>query len=281
MMLRSIATALLAAPMLVCAQDATKDAPKPAAKPAAKASAKGGAQIAVAHVNGVAVPQSRMEFMMEQQRSRGAPDNVQSRTMMREELINREVVAQEAQKSGLAKSSDVQAQMDIARQEILVGAYLRDWAKKHPVSDAEIQQEYDRARAQTGDKEYRARHILVENEDQAKTIITDLNKGAKFDELAKKSSKDAGSKDRGGDLDWNVPSAFDKQFSDAMVKLERGKYTQTPVQTRFGFHVIQLDDVRPVKFPGIEEVKGRIQQQIQQHKVDELVRGLRAKAKVE
>src|SRR5439155_4196364 len=154
MMLRSIAAALLAAPILVCAQDASKDAPqpaakqdapKPAAKPAAKAAAKAGAKEPVAVVNGVAVPQSRMEFMMEQQRGRGAPDNQQSRTMMREELVNREVVAQEAQKSGLAKSSEVQMQMDIARQEILVGAYLRDWAKKHPVSDAEIQQEYDKA----------------------------------------------------------------------------------------------------------------------------------------
>jgi peptidyl-prolyl cis-trans isomerase C len=282
MTLRSLAAALLAAPMLVCAQDAAKeDAPKPAAKPAAKAAAKASARDAVAHVNGVAVPASRMEFMMEQQRSRGAPDNQQARSMMREELVNREVVSQEAQKSGLAKSTEVQTQLDIARQEILVGAYLRDWVKKHPVSDAEIQKEYDRARAQTGDKEYRARHILVENEDQAKAIITDLNKGAKFDELAKKNSKDAGSKDRGGDLDWNVPSAFDKQFSDAMVNLEKGKYTATPVQTRFGFHIIQLDDVRPVRFPGMEEVKGRIQQQIQQQRVDELVRGLRAKAKVE
>lgn len=276
-MLRSIAAALLAAPLLVCAQDA----PKPAAKPAAKASARAGSKDAVAHVNGVAVPVSRMEFMMQQQRSRGAPDNEQARTMMREELVNREVVAQEAQKSGLAKSPEVQTQVDIARQEILVGAYLRDWVKKHPVSEAEIQQEYEKARAQTGDKEYRARHILVENEDQAKTLIADLNKGAKFDELAKKNSKDAGSKERGGDLDWNVPSAFDRQFSDAMVKLDKGKYTATPVQTRFGYHIIQLDDVRPVRFPGIEEVKPRIQQQIQQRKVDELVRGLRAKAKVE
>jgi peptidyl-prolyl cis-trans isomerase C len=153
--------------------------------------------------------------------------------------------------------------------------------KKHPVSDSEIQQEYERARSQTGDKEYRARHILVDNEDQAKALIADLNKGAKFDDLAKKNSKDAGSKERGGDLDWNVPAAFDKQFSDAMVKLDKGKYTAAPVQTRFGFHVIQLDDVRPVKFPSMEEVKPRIAQQIQQHKVDELVRGLRAKAKVE
>ena len=280
MKLKLFAAALLALPLLALAQDA-KDAPKPAAKPAAKAPAKSGSKEPVATVNGVAVPQSRMEFMMEQQRGRGSPDNQQTRSMMREELINREVVTQEAQKSGLAKSAEVQAQMDIARQEILVGAYLRDWVKKHPVSDTEIQQEYERARAQTGDKEYRARHILVDNEDQAKALIADLNKGAKFDDLAKKNSKDAGSKERGGDLDWNVPSAFDKQFSDAMVKLDKGKYTAAPVQTRFGFHVIQLDDVRPVKFPGMEEVKPRIAQQIQQHKVDELVRGLRAKAKVE
>ena len=280
MKLKLFAAALLALPMLAGAQDA-KDAPKPAAKPAAKAPAKPGSQEPVATVNGVAVPQSRMEFMMEQQRGRGSPDNQQARSMMREELINREVVTQEAQKSGLAKSAEVLAQMDIARQEILVGAYLRDWVKKHPVTDSEIQQEYERARAQTGDKEYRARHILVDNEDQAKALIADLNKGAKFDDLAKKNSKDAGSKERGGDLDWNVPTAFDKQFSDAMVKLDKGKYTAAPVQTRFGFHVIQLDDVRPVKFPGMEEVKPRIAQQIQQHKVDELVRGLRAKAKVE
>ncbi len=277
MKLKLLAAALVALPMLATAQDT----PKPAAKSAAKASAKSGGKQPVALVNGVAVPQSRMEFMMEQQRNRGAPDNQQTRTMMREELINREVVTQEAQKAGIAKSSEVQAQMDIARQEILVGAYLRDWVKKHPVSDADVQQEYDRARAQTGDKEYRARHILVDNEDQAKSLIADLNKGAKFDELAKKNSKDAGSKERGGDLDWNVPAAFDKQFSEAMVKLDKGKYTAAPVQTRFGYHVIQLDDVRPVKFPSLDEVKPRITQQLQQHKVDELVRGLRAKAKVE
>ena len=281
MKLKLLAAALLALPLLAAAQDAPKPEAKPAAKAAAKAPKSGGKGEPVATVNGVALPQSRMEFMMEQQRNRGAPDNQQTRSMMREELINREVVTQEAQRSGIAKSSEVQAQMDIARQEILVGAYLRDWVKKHPISDAELQQEYERARAQTGDKEYRARHILVDNEDQAKALIADLNKGAKFDELAKKNSKDAGSKERGGDLDWNVPAAFDKQFSDAMVKLDKGKYTAAPVQTRFGYHVIQLDDVRPVKFPSFEEVKPRIAQQLQQHKVDELVRGLRAKAKVE
>ncbi len=171
--------------------------------------------------------------------------------------------------------------MEIARQDVLVNTYLRDWVAKHPVSEAEMQQEYDKARGQAGDKEYRARHILVENEDQAKALIADLKKGAKFDDLASKNSKDAGSKDRGGDLDWQVPSAFDKTFSDAMVKLEKGKYTETPVRTRFGYHVIQLDDVRQTRFPTYAEVKPRIQQQMMQQKVDELIKGLRAKAKVE
>ena len=132
-----------------------------------------------------------------------------------------------------------------------------------------------------GEREYRARHILVETEDEAQAVIAQLKKGGKFDELAKKSSKDPGSKERGGDLDWNVPQTFDRQFSDAMVKLEKGKYTESPVRTRFGYHVIQLDDVRAMPFPQLADVKPRIQQQVMQMKVDELVRGLRAKAKVE
>ena len=157
----------------------------------------------------MAVPASYLEFMMQQQRGRGTPDNPQTRQMMRDELVNREIVSQEAQRQGLAKDAEVQMQLAVARQEILVGAYLRDWVKKHPVSEAEVQKEYERAKGQTGDKEYRARHILVENEDQAKQIVADLKKGAKFEELAAKNSKDPGSKDRGGDLDWHGPSDFD------------------------------------------------------------------------
>ncbi|MGH8690127.1 MAG: peptidylprolyl isomerase [Burkholderiales bacterium] len=235
----------------------------------------------VATVNGVPVPQARMEMMMLQQQARGAPDTEQLRGMVRDELVNREVLMQEAQKSGIARNAEVQTQLDLARQEIIVSAYLRDYARKHPVTDAEVQREYDRARAQHGEKEYRARHILVETEDQAKGVIADLKKGGKFDELATKNSKDPGSAQRGGDLDWNVPGTFDKQFSEAMVKLEKGKYTDAPVRTRFGFHVIQLDDVRPAKFAALAEVRPRIQQMLVQNKIEELVKGLRAKAKIE
>jgi len=269
-----LAAALLALPIAAFAQDAEKPAARKAKPAAAKADA-------IATVNGVAVPNARLEFLLNQQKQRGAPDNDQTRSMIRDELVNREVVAQEAQRSGLAKTAEVQTQMEIARQEILVGAYLRDWVKKHPVSDADVQKEYERAKSQSGEREYRARHILVESEDQAKNLIAELKKGAKFDELASKNSKDTGSAQRGGDLDWNVPGTFDKMFSDAMVKLEKGKYSEAPVKTRFGYHIIQLDDVRQTKFPALAEVKPRIQQQLAQHKVDELVRGLRAKAKVE
>jgi peptidyl-prolyl cis-trans isomerase C len=248
-----------------------------------KTAAKGATAKAapVAKVNGVAVPASHFDFIMQQQRSRGAPDNDQTRRMVREELVNREIVMQEAQRAGFAKNPEVQTQMEIARQEIVVGAYLRDWVQKHPVTDADVEREYERVKAQNGDKEYRARHILVDTEDEAKSIIAELKKGANFADLAQKRSKDPGSKDRGGDLDWNTPAAFDKAFSDAMVKLAKGTFTETPVQTRFGYHVIQLEDVRQTRFPALAEVKPRIQQQLTQQKVDELVRGLRAKAKVE
>jgi peptidyl-prolyl cis-trans isomerase C len=278
--IRIFAGAMLLVPALAMAQQVLekkeKD-PEKAAKPAAKLAA--GKPIAT--VNGVVVPQARADFLMQQQAQRGAPDTEQMRGAVREELINREVLAQEARKAGAEKAPEVQTQLDMVRQEIVVSYYLREFARKNPVTEAEIQKEYDRAKSQHGDKEYKARHILVESEDQAKGLIADLKKGAKFDELATKNSKDTGSAQRGGDLDWNVPGTFDKQFSEAMMKLEKGKYSEAPVKTRFGFHIIQLDDVRPAKFAAIGEVRPRIQQMLVQNKIEQLIKGLRAKAKIE
>jgi len=285
MKIRIIAVALLAVPALALGQQGlpTKEpAKQEPAKPAAKAKPAARAGNAIATVNGVAVPRARQDLLLQQQgQQSGMPDNDQTRAMVRDELINREVLAQEAQKSAVAKSQEVQTQLDMARQDILVSAYLRDFVRRNPVTDAEVQQEYERARAQTGDKEYKARHILVETEEQAKSVIAELKKGGKFDELASRNSKDPGSASRGGDLDWNVPTTFDRQFSDAMVKLDKGKYTEAPVRTRYGFHVIQLDDVRPVKFPALQEVRPRIQQQLVQKRIETLVKSLRAKAQVE
>ena len=255
----------------------TKAATKAAAKPAAKPAATG----PVATVNGTAIPRARQEFLVRQQTARGAPDNDQTRAAVRDELINRELVVQEAARAGTAKKGDVPMQLEMARQEVLVGAYLNDYLRTHPVTDAEVQKEYDRAREQTGATEYRARHILVETAEEAKRLIAELKKGGKFDELARKSSKDEGTRERGGDLDWSVPAAFDKAFADAMVKLQKGQITTEPVQSRFGFHVIQLEDQRAVNFPPLAQVKPQIQQRLTRQKVETLLRDLRAKAKVE
>jgi len=264
-----LAAALLALPAVAVAQQ-QPTAKKQPARPAA-----------LATVNGVALPQARLDLMMQQQGQRGMPDNEQTRAMVRDELINRELLSQEAQRTGIGKRPEVQTQVDLARQEILVGTYIREWVRKNPVSEADIQKEYERIKGHAGDKEYRARHILVETEEQAKSMIAELKKGGKFDELASKNSKDQGSAQRGGDLDWSVPSTYDPRFSEAMVKLEKGKYTEQPVRTRFGFHVIQLDDVRAVKFPALSELKPRIQQALVQNRIEELVKALRAKAKIE
>jgi peptidyl-prolyl cis-trans isomerase C len=274
-----ILAALAAAPLVAFAQGAANDKD---AKADAKAPAKAPAKAApIAKVNGVAVPKARLDMMMLQQAGRGMPDNEQTRSLVREELVNREIIAQEAVRAGIAKVPEVQTQLELTRQEVIVGAYVRDWVRKHPITETDIEKEYDKIKKEAPPNEYKARHILVDSEDQAKDLIGQLKKGAKFDELASKNSKDTGTKDRGGDLDWNMPGVFDKQFSDAMVKLEKGKFTETPVQTRFGYHVIQLDDVRAVKVPSLAELKPRIQQQLGQQKVENLVRGLRAKAKVE
>jgi peptidyl-prolyl cis-trans isomerase C len=274
----TLAAALALAPLNASAQDKEPLPTRPAARPAAKPAAK---DDRIATVNGVAVPKARMDFMMLAQRQRGTQDNADTRAMMREELVNREIIVQEAQKSGIARSAEVQNQVDIARQEIIVSAYLNDWVRKHPISDAELQKEYERARAETGDKEYRARHILVDTEEQAKSLIAELKKGGKFAELAEKNSKDAGTRERGGDLDWSPPARFEKSFGDALGQIEKGRFSEQPVRTRYGYHVILVEDVRQTRFPSLAEVKPQLQQQMVQNRISELVRGLRAKAKVE
>ncbi|HEX6321927.1 MAG TPA: peptidylprolyl isomerase [Burkholderiales bacterium] len=264
-----IAAACMALPALALGQELPTKKKAPA-KPAS-----------IATVNGVAVPQSRMNLMLQRQGQRGMPDNEQTRAMVREELINRELIAQEAQRTGIGKRPEVQTQVDFARQEILVNAYITDWVRTHPISEDDVKQEYERVKSRAGDKEYRARHILLETEEQANEVIAELRKGGKFEELASKSSKDTGSAQRGGDLDWAVPGTYDPQFSAAMVKLEKGKYTEQPVRTRFGYHVIRLEDVRAIEFPALNEARPRIQQSLVQNRLGDLVKSLRAKARIQ
>ena len=230
-------------------------------------------------VNGKAIPSSRVDAMVKQLAAQGQQDTPQLRTMVKEELINREVLIQEADKLGLSGSADVKNQIDIARQSIVIRALVQDYLKKHPVVDADIQAEYDKFKATAGDKEYHSRHILVEKEDDAKAIITKLKAGEKFEDLAKQS-KDPGSADKGGDLDWASPASFVKPFSDAMVALQKGQLTETPVKTQFGFHVIKLEDTRPAKLPALEELKPKIAESLQQKKLQEYQQGLRKAAKI-
>lgn len=233
----------------------------------------------LAVVNGKPVPSSRADMMVKQMAAQGQKDTPELRAMIKEELINREILVQEADKLGLGTTPDVKAQLEIARQSILIRALVGDYLKKNPVKDADIQAEYDKFRAQASDKEYHARHILVETEDEAKAIIAKLKGGAKFEDLAKQS-KDPGSASNGGDLDWAAPQAFVKPFSDAMVSLKKGQLLETPVHTQFGWHVIRLDDVRPAKIPTLEEVKPQITESLQQRKLQAYQQELRTKAKI-
>jgi peptidyl-prolyl cis-trans isomerase C len=234
----------------------------------------------LAIVNGKPVPSARADVMIKQATSQGQPDTADLRARVKEQLIHREILLQEADRLGVGNTKDVKTQMELARQSIVIRALVQDFLKKNPVSDADIKAEYDKFRAQAGDKEYRARHILVDKEEDAKAIIAKLKGGAKFEELAKQS-KDPGSAANGGDLDWATPPAFVKPFSDAMVALKKGQITETPVKTEHGYHVIRLDDERAAKIPALEDLKGQIAEQLQQQKLEAYQVALRKKAKVE
>jgi peptidyl-prolyl cis-trans isomerase C len=235
----------------------------------------------VAIVNGKPVPTARVEALAQQLAKAGRPVSPEMMGQLKEEVIARELFMQEAQRQGLDANDDFKAQMDLSRQAILIRELFGTFQKNNPVTDDEIKAEYDKFVAANSGKEYRARHILVEKEEQAKAIIASIKKGAKFEDIAKKQSKDPGSGANGGDLDWASPGNYVKEFSDAMVKLTKGKLLDTPVKSQFGYHVVRLDDVRDVKFPSMEEVKPQIAQQLGQQKLMKFQEELRAKAKIE
>jgi peptidyl-prolyl cis-trans isomerase C len=231
-------------------------------------------------VNNKPISKAKVDEFVKAMVAQGRPDNKELRDNVVNELIARELFVQEADKLGLARSPDVQKQLDSARTEILSQAVIRDYVKKNPVTDAEIKAEYDRISKQGSGKQFKTRHILVEKEDAAKKVIEDIKKGAKFEDLAKAQSKDPGSAQNGGDLDWVSPGSVVPPFAEAMAKLEKGKMTETPVQSNFGWHVIRVEDIRDAKPPAFEEIKPQIQQFLGQKKVAGLVEALRAKATI-
>ena len=232
-------------------------------------------------MNGKPVPSSRIAVLEQQIAASGRPIDDATRAQIKEEVILREVFMQEAQKRGIAATDDYRNQMELARQTILIRALFADYQKKNPVTDAELKGEYDKFAAANGGKEYRARHILVEKEDDAKAIIAAIKGGAKFEDQAKAKSKDPGSGANGGDLDWANAASYVTEFSEAMIKLDKGQMTDAPVKSQFGFHIIRVDDVRQAKLPTFEELKPQIAQQMQQQKLAEFQRTLREKAKVQ
>jgi len=244
-------------------------------------SAQGAFAQNLAVVNGKAVPQSRLDSLAQQVARSGRPVTPEMQGQLREEVIAREVFVQEAEKQGLSASDDFKIQMELARQAILIRELFTNYQKKNPVTETEMKAEYDKFAATNGGKEYKARHILVEKEADAKAIIASLKKGGKFEDIAKKQSKDTGSGAKGGDLDWANPASYVPEFTEALLKLNKGQTTDTPVKSQFGYHVIRVDDIRTAQLPTFEEVKPQISKQLQQQKLVAFQEDLRKKAKVE
>ncbi len=235
----------------------------------------------VARVNGVAIPQAHLELLLKNLVAQGRPDSPEMREALKQQMINRELMVQEAARRGLDKNSEIAARLAFARQDVLSTAYVNETFRTQPVTDEALKKEYERIKAQLGAKEYKVRHILVAKEDEAKEVTALIRKGGSFEKLAAERSQDPGSKVNGGDLDWGPPGRYVKPFSDAILKLKKGQMTDAPVQTQFGWHVIRVDDERATKLPSFDEAKPQLQQMVQGQIVEKAVGDLRAKAKIE
>jgi peptidyl-prolyl cis-trans isomerase C len=230
-------------------------------------------------VNGKAISQTTADLFIKEQTAQGAQDTPELRDAIKEELIRRELVSSAARKQGLDKKPEVKAQLDSAQQLVLWRVYLSNYLQSNPATDAEINEVYDSFKTRLGDTEFHVRHILVATEDEAKALIAKLDKGGKFEELAK-DSQDPGSNENGGDLGWMAPSAFVQPFAEALVKLDKGAYSKEPVQSQYGYHVIQVEDSRALTPPSLDDVKDQIVQSLSQQKVEKLLQDLRSKATV-
>ncbi|MBP6899567.1 MAG: peptidylprolyl isomerase [Burkholderiaceae bacterium] len=235
----------------------------------------------IAIVNGKAVPKARLDTLLDQAKRAGQEISPELQARAKDEVVRREIFAQEAERRGVVQSAEYKAQMELARQSILIRELFEDFKKKSPVTDAEAQAEYDKFKAQNSGTEYRARHILVEKEDEAKDLIAKIKGGAKFEDLAKEKSKDPGSGQNGGDLDFAKPESYVPEFSKAMTTLKKGEMTETPVKSQFGFHIIRLEDTREAQFPAFADVKGQIVQHLSQQKLAKFQADLSKSAKTD
>lgn len=236
----------------------------------------------IAIVNGKAVPKARFESFMTQITKQGGQERTpELEQQVRDEIVLREIFVQEAERRGLQRDPEFRAQMEVARQSLLIRELFNNYQKTSPVSDDDLKAEYEQIKSANSGSEYRARHILVEKEDEAKAILAALQQGEKFEDLAKQRSKDPGSGANGGDLDWASPDSFVPEFANAMRKLGKGQLTAAPVKSNFGWHIIRVDDVRDAKLPALADIKPQIQQNLQQQKLMDFQEKLRAKAKIQ
>ncbi|MGF6771414.1 peptidyl-prolyl cis-trans isomerase C [Paraburkholderia sp. GAS199] len=235
----------------------------------------------IAVVNGTPIPKARADALVDQLVHQGQQNTPQLQMAVREELVNREILMQEAMRRGLPTRPDVKAQVAVAQQTVVLRALIEDFVKNNAPTDAEVTARYNALIKDAGGKEYHLHHILVDNEQQAKDLIAKIKAGASFEDLAKQFSKDPGSGKNGGDLDWSDPKAYVPEFADAATHLQKGQMTDTPVHTQFGWHIIRVDDVRNITPPPLEQVRPQIVQQIQQEKLQAFEEGLRKNAKIQ
>jgi peptidyl-prolyl cis-trans isomerase C len=236
----------------------------------------------VATVNGAAINQGTVDMIIKQRGGSGQPDSPEARKAILDSLTLQTVIAQEAAKQGLDKTPEFLAQVEAIKQSVLANAYVEDYIKKNPVTDEMLKAEYERIKALSGGSEYKARHILVATEAEAKDIIATLKKTpAAFAKLASTKTKDSGSKASGGDLGWFDAQRMVPEFGAAVRKLEKGKFTEEPVKTQFGYHVILLEESRPIEAPPIESLKPQLSQQLQQQNVRKQLDALKAAAKID
>jgi peptidyl-prolyl cis-trans isomerase C len=234
----------------------------------------------IAVVNGKPVPKSRVDALIKTAtHGQEAPPEMQ--VQARDQVVMREIFAQEAEKEGVANSPDYKTSLDLVRQTVLINTLFQNFIKAHPISDADAQAEYAKVKAEQSGQEFHARHILVDNEEDAKKLIAQIKAGGKFEDLAKKNSKDTGSAENGGDLEWAKPASYVPEFSAALQKLKPGEMTDVPVKTQFGYHIIKLEDVRAAQFPSYDEVKDKLKQQMEQVKLQEYQEKLRKAAKTD
>lgn len=231
----------------------------------------------LATVNGVTVKQSLLDFIIKDAAAQGKKIDDKTRENIIEKLITTELIDQEAQKSGITKQSDFLTKEELALRELRVNAYIEDFIMKNPINERTLQTEYDRLSTLPHVREYKASHILVKTEGEAREIISRLAKGADFAQLAKEKSIDS-SKDSGGDLGWFTTESMVQPFANEVVRLQKGSYSSIPVQTDFGWHVIKLEDSRDTQPPSFESIKEQLRSDLQRQQLEKLVSNLRAKA---